>query len=167
MLRDKPYNITMKVKLVMSEDLLLLRFVALMTDTRRVKRCIIIYRAWMLTPDIIVILLTRWLPYVQYTKNRLTCENYVANYNIFQEHQLNSPRRFPVFRGVISNSRRFPGVVDTLLHVIVPFDMAHLVSSGINSSLLLWSLSPRIPRTVYRYFSAYPFFLSTPPVLHC
>jgi len=59
LLRDKPYNITMKVKSVMSEDLLLLRFVALMTDTRRVKRCIIIYRAWMLTPDIIAILLTR------------------------------------------------------------------------------------------------------------
>jgi len=37
------------------------------------------------------------------------CENYIANYKIFQEHQLNF-RRFPVFPGAISNSRRFPGV---------------------------------------------------------
>ena len=34
--------------------------------------------------------------------------NHIANYKIFQEHQLNS-RRFPVFSGAISNSRRFPG----------------------------------------------------------
>jgi len=39
----------------------------------------------------------------------LMCENYIPNYKIFQEHQLNF-RRFPVFPGAISNSRRFPGV---------------------------------------------------------
>jgi len=55
----------------------------------------------MLTPEIIVIMFTRGLPYVQCTKNRLTCKNYTANYKIFHELQL--------------NSRRFPGVVDTLL----------------------------------------------------
>jgi len=47
-----------------------------------------------------VILFTRGLPYVQCTKNRLTRENYIAKYKIFQEHQL--------------NSRRFPGVGKTL-----------------------------------------------------
>jgi len=70
----------------------------------------------MLTPEIIVVLFTRGLPYVQCTKNHLTCEKYIANYKIFQQHQLNS-RRFPVFPGEISNFRRFPGfpgVVDTL-----------------------------------------------------
>ena len=65
-----------------------------------------------LTPEIIVILFTRRLPYVQCTKNRLTCKNYIANHKIFRRHQLNS-RRLPVFPGAISNSRRFPGVVDT------------------------------------------------------
>ena len=39
----------------------------------------------------------------------LMCENYIANHKIFQQHQLNF-RRFPVFPGAISNSRRFPGV---------------------------------------------------------
>ena len=39
----------------------------------------------------------------------LMCENCIANYKFFQEHQLNF-RRFPVFPGAISNSRRFPGV---------------------------------------------------------
>jgi len=53
-----------------------------------------------LTPEITVIPFAR----VQCTKNRLTHENYVANYKIFQERQLNS-RRFPVFPGAISNSR--------------------------------------------------------------
>jgi len=47
-------------------------------------------------------------------KTRLTCENNDANYKIFQEHLLNSGR-FPVFPGAISNSRRFPGVVDIQL----------------------------------------------------
>ena len=55
--------------------------------------------------DIIVILFTGGLPYVQYTRNRLTCEHYIANYKIFHERQLNS-KRFPVF----------PGVVDTLVY---------------------------------------------------
>ena len=53
------------------------------------------------------------LPYVQCTKNCPTCENYIANYKIFQEHQLNSTR-FPLFPGAISHSRRFPGVVEAL-----------------------------------------------------
>jgi len=57
----------------------------------------------MRTPEIIVILFTWGLLYVQCTKNRLTCKNYTAGYKTFQEHQLNS-RRFQVF----------PGVVDTL-----------------------------------------------------
>jgi len=57
----------------------------------------------------------RKLPYVQCTKNRLTCKNYIAKCKIFQVHQLNS-RRFSVFPGAISNSRRFPGVVDTHTH---------------------------------------------------
>jgi len=54
--------------------------------------------ARVLTPEIIVILFTRGLPYVQCTKNHLTCKNYIANY--FQEHQLNF-RRFPVFPGLV------------------------------------------------------------------
>ena len=58
------------------------------------------------------------LPYVHCTKNRLTCENYIANYKIFQEHQPNS-RRFPVFPGAISNSWRFPGAVGTLIILII------------------------------------------------
>ena len=37
---------------------------------------------------------TRGLPYAQCTKSRLMCENYIANYIIFQERQQNS-RRFP------------------------------------------------------------------------
>jgi len=47
--------------------------------------------------------------------------NYTADYKFFQEHQ-QKYRRFPVFPGGISNSRRFPvfpvfpGVVDTLHH---------------------------------------------------
>jgi len=57
-----------------------------------------------ITAEIIVILVTRGLPYVQCTKIRLICENYNANHKIIQEHQLNS-RRFPVFPGAISNSR--------------------------------------------------------------
>ena len=60
-------------------------------------------RAGLLIPEIVVILFTRGLPYVRRIKNRLTCENYVANYKIFQEHRLNS-RRFP---GI-------PWVADTL-----------------------------------------------------
>jgi len=39
----------------------------------------------------------------------LMCENCIANYKFFQEHQLTSGR-FPVCPGAISNSRRFPGV---------------------------------------------------------
>jgi len=50
-----------------------------------------------------VIPFTRGLNYVQCIKNRQTRKNYIVNFKIFQEHQLNS-RRFPVF----------PGVVDTL-----------------------------------------------------
>ena len=48
-------------------------------------------------------------PHVQCTKNRVMCENYIADCKIFQEDQLNS-RRFP---RAISNSK-FPGVVDNL-----------------------------------------------------
>ena len=65
--------------------------------------------ARLLTPEITVILFTRGLPYVQCTKNRLTCENNKANYKIFQEHQLNS-RRFPVFpevAGTLYNRNTF------------------------------------------------------------
>ena len=51
-----------------------------------------------------VILFIWGLLYVQCTKNRLTCENYIASYKIFQRHQLNS-RRFPVYPRAISNSR--------------------------------------------------------------
>jgi len=43
------------------------------------------------------------LPDVQCTENWLTCKNYIANYKIFQEHQLNS-RKFQT-----------PGVVDTMI----------------------------------------------------
>ena len=50
-----------------------------------------------------------------YYKNRLTCKNYIANYKIFQQHQLNS-KRFPVFPGTTSNSRRFLGVTSILLY---------------------------------------------------
>jgi len=72
----------------------------------------------MLTTEIIVILFTRRLPYVQCAENRLTCGNYIGNYEAFQERPLNS-QRLRVFPGAISNSTRFrgvPGVVDTLLH---------------------------------------------------
>jgi len=48
----------------------------------------------MILPEITVILFTGGLPYVQCTKNRLTCENCTANYKIFPEHKQNS-RRFP------------------------------------------------------------------------
>jgi len=61
------------------------------------------------TLDIKVILYTGGLPHVQCTKDRVMCENYIADCKIFQEDQLNS-RRFP---GAISNSK-FPGVVDNL-----------------------------------------------------
>jgi len=60
----------------------------------------------MLTPKFILILFTGGHPNVQCTKNRLTGENYIDNYEIIQEHQLNS-RKFPVFPGV-------PVYVDTL-----------------------------------------------------
>jgi len=65
-LRGKPYNIKMQVSI--NEHVI---------------------------PEITVILFTRGLLYVslQCTKNRLTCENYIANCKIFQEHQLHS-RRF-------------------------------------------------------------------------
>jgi len=85
--RDKPYNIKMQMKFVMSEDLLFKKKVFCWHLVARV-----------LTPEIIVILFTRGLPYVQCTKNHLTCKNYIANY--FQEHQLNF-RRFPVFPGLV------------------------------------------------------------------
>ena len=67
-----------------------------------------VYRVGMLIPEITVIPFTRALPYVQCTTSRLTCENYIADYKIFHEHQLNC-RTFPVFPGAISNSKRFPG----------------------------------------------------------
>jgi len=85
---NKPYSIKMQVKFVMS-----INEHVMMSSVQRPSLC-------------------------QCTgaKNCPTCENYVANYKIFQEHQLNS-RRLPVFSRAISNSRRFPGVpgvVDTL-----------------------------------------------------
>ena len=75
----------------------------------------------MLTPEIIVILLTQGPPYVQWPENRLMRKNYIAHYKIFKEHQLNSSI-FSAFPGAISNSRRFPGfpgVVHTLKFVYV------------------------------------------------
>ena len=102
----------------------------------------------MLTPQIIVILFTRRLPYVQCSKNRLTCENYIAVYKIFQEHQVNS-RRFPVFPGAISNSRRCPGVVYTQFYTLngIPVTRStHLSHNGKLkhrlhlSSITLWTL---------------------------
>jgi len=61
------------------------------------------YQAGLLTPKITVILLTRGPPFAQCTKIAWCAKNYIDNYIIFQEHQLNS-RRVPVF----------PGVADTL-----------------------------------------------------
>ena len=81
-LRNKPYNIKMQVNFVTSIN----EHVTMSSDN------------WLLTPEIIVILLTRALPYVQCTENRPTCENYTGNYSIFQKHRLNS-RRFPGFPG--------------------------------------------------------------------
>jgi len=78
----------MQIKFVMSEDFQSEFFLA---D---------IHWAGMLTPEIIVILFTGGLLYVQCTKNRPTCKDYIASYKIFQEHQL--------------NSARFPEVVDSL-----------------------------------------------------
>jgi len=88
-LRDKLYNIEMQVKFVMSikEELVI------SSDQRS---------SVINMPVITVILFTGRLPCVQCTKNRLTCENYTANYKFFQEHQL--------------NSKRFPGVVDPSLY---------------------------------------------------
>jgi len=40
------------------------------------------------------------------TKTRLTSENYITNYKIFQKNQLDS-RRFPVFPRAISNRGDF------------------------------------------------------------
>jgi len=102
----------------------------------------------MLTPQIIVILFTRRLPYVQCSKNRLTCENYIAVYKIFQEHQVNS-RRCPVFTGAISNSRRCPGVVYTQFYTLngIPVTRSMHLSHNGNlkhrlhlSSITLWTL---------------------------
>ena len=102
----------------------------------------------MLTPQIIVILFTPRLPYVQCSKNRLTCENYIAVYKIFQEHQVNS-RRFPVFPGAISNSRRCPGVVYTQFYTLngIPVTRSMHLSHNGNlkhrlhlSSITLWTL---------------------------
>jgi len=84
---DKPYNISDPVYCRTSYFLSFSRY----------------FPAGTLTTEIIVILFTQGLPYVQCTKNHLTCEDYIANYKIFQEHQLNSRR----FLG-------FPGVVNTL-----------------------------------------------------
>ena len=102
-LRDKLDNIEMQVKFVMSikEELVM------SSDQRS---------SVINMPEIIVILFTGRLPCVQCTKNRLTCENYTANYKIFQEHQLNSVR-LPVFPEAISNSGRFPGVVNILVTI--------------------------------------------------
>ena len=99
----------------------------------------------MLTPQILVILFTRRLPYVQCSKNRLTCENYIAVYKIFQEHQVNS-RRFP---GAISNSRRCPGVVYTQFYKLngIPVTRSMHLSHNGNlkhrlhlSNITLWTL---------------------------
>ena len=87
LLSDKPYNIRMQVKFVMS-----INEHMIMSSDQRSSLC---YQT------------------VQCTKNRVTCKNYIANYKIFQERRLHS-RRFPVFPGAISKSWRFPGVVETL-----------------------------------------------------
>jgi len=50
-----------------------------------------------------------------------SCENYIANYKTFHEHQLNS-RRFPVF----------PGVVDTLR---IPVTTAYCCTMHIQQNL--------------------------------
>ena len=74
------------------------------------------YNIKMLTREIIVILFTQGLPYAQFTKNRVTCKNYIANYKIFQEQQLNS-KRFPVFPAAISSCSTFPAAVDTMKNI--------------------------------------------------
>ena len=115
---DKPYSIKMQVKFVMAIN----EHVMMVSSDQRSSLChpthLLIYKQQ-----------TQGLPYVQCTKNRLTCENYIANYKIFQEHQLNS-RRFPVFLEAISNFRRFPGVsgiVDTLHKK----NLCHLASKAV------------------------------------
>ena len=44
----------------------------------------------MLTPETIVILFTQGLPRVRCTKNHPTSDNYIANYKIFKQYELNS-----------------------------------------------------------------------------
>ena len=97
---------------------------------------------------LLVTLFTRRLPYVQCSKNRLTCENYTAVYKLFQEHQVNS-RRFPVFQGAISNSRRCPGVVYTQFYTLngIPVTRSMHLSHNGNlkyrlhlSNITLWTL---------------------------
>jgi len=100
-LRDKPYNIIMQVKFVMS-----IKEHVMISSKQRSSlchpTCLLIYEQQ-----------TRGLSHVQCSKNRLMCENYIANEKIFQEHQPNS-RRFPVFPRAVSNSKRFPGVPGVL-----------------------------------------------------
>ena len=94
---------------------------------------------------ITVILLTRGLPYVQSTRNRLTCENYIANYKISQEHQQNS-RRFPGFPGVEDTLYLRHCIADTLLIITIKYSyekqnaLQH-ASSTINSHLRQRTLS--------------------------
>jgi len=100
-LREKPYNIEMQTKFVMSMSE---HVVMSLRPTLIIAPSNALTNLWTTNP--------RTSPCTVYQKSP-TRENYTANYKIFREHQLNC-RRFPVFQGAISNSRRFPGVVDTL-----------------------------------------------------
>ena len=79
-LRDKPYNVEMQVKFVMSVD-----EHVLMSCDQRSSLCL--RSQWSCLPE--------QFPIYTALKS-LMCENCIANYKIFQEHQLNF-RRFPVF----------------------------------------------------------------------
>ena len=94
-------------------------------------------RAGLLSPEIVVILFTRGLPYVRRIKNRLTCENYVANYKIFQEHRLNS-RRFP---GIPSWIAQTPWRLTDLLSGV---DALVLSGNGISGGSLVRVLNERV-----------------------
>jgi len=56
---------------------------------------------------IIVILFTRGLPYVQRTKNRLTCENHTANYKNFSRSINEMPAEFQYFQEQFQIPREF------------------------------------------------------------
>jgi len=91
-LRDKPYNIEMRVKFVMStNEHVMMNLRPTLITGHSESLChptyLLIYEQQ-----------TGGLPRVQCTKNGLTRKNCIANYKISQEHQPKS-RRFPVFQG--------------------------------------------------------------------